>query len=159
MFDIAFIADEPLYVDDDGWSGLWARIVLGDFVERFVAPIGFWGRVDYERQWSEGASRLVDGADESAFVEEAGRTWWTAWREGSRILVQQRLLVAESMAPARAATAADMPYHLVGTREEVSEDGESLSQWSVSVADLRDFIERRTVPIRRPRRCTAAGVP
>lgn len=30
MFDIAFIESEPTYIDDDGWSGLWGRIVLGD---------------------------------------------------------------------------------------------------------------------------------
>jgi hypothetical protein len=85
MFDIAFVQNEQPYHGEDGWTGLWGRIILGDFAERFVAPIGSWQREDYERQWIEGARRLVEGAQESAFVAEAGRLWWVAWRQGQQI--------------------------------------------------------------------------
>src|SRR5215813_867818 len=95
MFDIAFLENERTYIDEDGWSGLWGRIVLGEFSETFVSPVERWSRGDYQRQWIHGANRLLGGAAESAFVEQAGRVWWTAWREGDSIVLQQRLLIAD----------------------------------------------------------------
>jgi len=146
MFDIAFIDDEPPYLDEEGWTGLGANIKLGDFSERFVAPIGLWQRVDYERQWIDGARRLIEGKRESAFVAEAGRLWWTAWRVGQQVLVQQRLLVDDSMARAWAADLQDLPYNLVGQRDTVSNDGEPLSEWKVTLPDLRAFVSRQPSP-------------
>jgi hypothetical protein len=146
VFDIWFNLDESAYVDEDGWPGLWGRIVLGEFAERFVAPIGSWSRSDYERQWIEGAKRLIDGAVESAFVEEAGRRWWTAWRVGVEVLIQQRLLVHQSMKPAWTATPEEIPYDLVGQRQTHSANGEPISEWTVTVADLEDFVARRAPP-------------
>jgi hypothetical protein len=119
VFDIAFISGEAPYVGAGGWSGSWALIVLGEFKEHFVAPTGSWRPTDYETQWLDGAHRLIDGARESCFVAEAGRLWWTAWREGARILVQQRLLVADSMAPGRNATAANLRTSSSGLGEHI----------------------------------------
>ncbi len=109
MFDIEFIPDEPHFSSEDGWSGLWGRIRLADFIERFVAPLGKWNQSDYERQWIEGAQRLIDGAPTSAFVIEADRVWWTAWRDSSNIYIQQQLLVVMQLAPVRTAWAANLP--------------------------------------------------
>jgi hypothetical protein len=146
VFDIAFISGEAPYVGAGGWSGSWALIVLGEFKEHFVAPTGSWRPTDYETQWLDGAHRLIDGARESCFVAEAGRLWWTAWREGARILVQQRLLVADSMAPGRNATAANLPYELIGPRRTRSDDNQPVSEWSVTVSDLVAFVNRRPRP-------------
>lgn len=142
MFDIAFIPGEPVFEDEEG-RGLWACTVLGDFRERFIAPTGWWERADYERQWIEGAERLVRGESPSAFVVEAGRTWWTAWREGDGVIIQQRMLVTDEMAPAWTAAADRLPYALVGPRRTRSAEGGSLSEWRVAIADLRDFLARR----------------
>ena len=145
MFDIAFLPDEPPYEDEEEWSGLWGRIELGaELRERFVAPIGWWTREDYERQWVEGARRLVEGARESAFVVEAGRLWWTAWREGETVVLQQRLLlVEEELAPAWTADAAHLPYALVGERCSQSEEGADVSEWRVPLVAMRSFLERQ----------------
>ena len=142
MFDIAFIPGEPPYEDEEG-RGLWGCTVLGDFSERFIAPTERWTREGYERQWIEGAERLLHGERSSAFVVEAGRVWWTAWREGGAVIVQQRYLVTDEMAPAWTAAASEMPYELVGTRSSTSSEGMGLSEWRVSIDDLRDFVVRR----------------
>jgi hypothetical protein len=142
MFDIAFVDGEPPYEDEEG-TGLWGCTVLGDFSERFIAPTGWWSREDYERQWIEGAQRLLAGEPVSAFTVEAGRVWWTAWREGAEVIVHQRYLFADEMAPARTAAASELPYELVGPRRGASEEGFSVSEWRVSIDDLRDFVARR----------------
>ena len=46
MFHIEFIDDEP-ELQEDGWLGLWGRITLGEYEERFLAPVGYWSRADY----------------------------------------------------------------------------------------------------------------
>jgi hypothetical protein len=146
VFDIAFLPGELPFEDEEeeGWTGLWGRTELeADFRERFVAPIGWWTREDYERQWLEGARRLLDGARESAFVLEAGRLWWMAWREGDTVVLQQRLLVGEEMAPAWRADAAHVPYTLVSKRRSQTEEGEDVSEWQVLLSDVGAFLERR----------------
>jgi hypothetical protein len=136
MFDIAFIPGEPPFEDEE-WIGLWGCTVLGEFRERFIAPTGWRGRADYERQWIEGAERLLRGEPSTAFAIEAGRLWWTAWRESAGVVVQQRLLVTDAMAPARTAEASSLPYELVGAR------GDNVSEWRVRFDDLRAFVARR----------------
>ena len=146
IFDIGVIEDEAPYVDDDGWTGVWARIALGEFDERFIARVAAWQLADYEGQWLDGARRLIDGARESCFVADAGRLWWTAWREGQIVLVQQRLLVEHTMVPARNADAASLPYELVGPRRTHSEQNEPYSEWQVTIGDLVAFVGRRCCP-------------
>jgi hypothetical protein len=143
VFDIAFLPGEPPYDSPNGWTGLWGETALGEFREGFCAPVGAWGRADYERQWVDGARRLIGGARESAFVVEAGRLWWTAWRDGEDVVVQQRLLVDEAMAPAWTARAGELPYELVGPRETHAEDGQPFSEWRVRLADMEAFVARR----------------
>lgn len=142
MFDIAFMPGEPRFEDEEG-TGLWGCTVMGGFSERFIAPLGFWRREDYERQWIDGAERLLRGASPSAFVVEAGRVWWTAWREGTDVFVHQRHLVLDEMAPAWTATPDDLPYALIGPRQTRTAEGTGISEWRVSLDDLRDFVARR----------------
>jgi len=143
MFDIEFISDDPIFAAEEGWSGLWGRIWLGDIGERFVAPLVEWHRSDYEAQWIAGAQRLIDGESKSAFVVEAGRLLWTAWREDLDIHIQQRLLLDEHCSSTWTASAADLPYDLIGPRESLTEDGSSISEWAVTLNDLREFVRRR----------------
>jgi hypothetical protein len=142
MFDIAFISDEPPFEDEEG-TGLWGCTVLGDFSERFIAPLGWWEPADYERQWLDGAERLLRGESPSAFTVEAGWVWWTAWREGADVFVHQRTLVLDEMAPAWTAMPDDLPYALIGPRNTHSAEGTTVSQWRVSIDDVRDFVARR----------------
>lgn len=58
-------------------------------------------------------------------------------------IVQQRLLVSSSMKRAWTAGVTNLPYDLVGLRLSVSDDGEPLSEWQVTVVDLLAFLNRR----------------
>lgn len=143
MFDLTLLPTEPLHVAQEGWRGLWGLSVLGDFEERFIAPIGWWQPRDYERQWILGARRLLAGASSSAFTVEAGKLWWVAWRTGAGVVIQQRLLLGEQMEPAWTATADEMPYELVGECVTHTEQGDQISTWRVTIAEIHDFVARR----------------
>jgi hypothetical protein len=139
MFNIEFIADEP-EAQEDGGVGLWGRTTLGEYQERFIAPLGFWSRADYERQWLEAARRLLGPADRTGFFTSAYQFWWTMWREGERVWVHEELITAERYA---GPYDGPMPYHLIGDRVTVPEGERPVSEWVIGLDDIQAYVERR----------------
>lgn len=69
---------------------------------------------------------------------------WPAWRDGDRVHVQNWLVLTEQLPTPFNPDEAD---RFVGVRETTSEDGEPISEWDVSLADVRAFVERRSAPL------------
>ena len=124
----------------DDWVALWGRITLGDHVEGFAAPIDFWRREDYERQWLEAARRLLGGSDRTGFFTAVYWTWWTMWREGERVFVHEEIILEDRFAGPYDGTA---PYHIIRDRTTHSEDGDEISTWEVALDDVRAYVKRR----------------
>jgi CdiI N-terminal domain len=143
LFDIAFLTDTPERQDQDGAGrdGLRGRTTLGDYTEEFLAPLDHWSRSDYERQWFEAANRVLGEAARAAFFTAAFRFWWTMWRESEVILVHEELLTPERLA--HVTDYGVVPYHLIEDRRTHSEDGAPISEWQITVADVRGFLKRR----------------
>jgi hypothetical protein len=144
LFDIAFTSDTLERQDEGeaGWDGLRGRTTLGAYAEGFVAPVGTWTRTDYERQWVEAARRLLGPAARAAFFTAAFRFWWVMWREGEVIFVHEEFLTPERLAGVADSGAA--PYHLIGDRRTHSLDGAPISEWRISAADVRGYVERHS---------------
>jgi hypothetical protein len=140
MFDITFVKDEA-EAQPDGWDGLWGRTVLGSCAEDFLAPLGPWQRADYERQWIEAARRLLGPPARAGFFTAAFRFWWVMWREGEEVIVHEELLTPERLTGLT--DWRNAPYQLIGAYRATSHDGTPISEWRLSVADLRDFLARR----------------
>jgi hypothetical protein len=125
---------------------IWGRIRLGHFQDEFQVPLFDWAPGDYVAQWLDAGERLVAGAPAVVFLTHmvhptaAYHMGWPAWREDDRVLVQERLFLAEQL---------DGPFDLehpevhLGPRLEVSDEGLRISQWTVSVHDIAAFVERR----------------
>lgn len=139
MFDIAFIRDQP-ELDDEGQPILWGRVDLGDYSERFTAPLGLWQRADYERHWLDAARRLLGESDRTAFFTWAYGMWWTMWREGNRVFVHEELMVPERYSGPYDGV---VPYHIIGDRVTDCEHEHPISEWEIALDDLRAFVERR----------------
>jgi len=139
MFDIEFVDSEP-ELQDEGWLGLCGRITIGDYSERFIAPLGTWTRADYERQWIEAAGRLVTDHERTAFVTVLLQFWWTMWREGDDVLVHEEMLIPERYP---GPWDGSVPYRLIEDRVTESEEGERMSEWRLRFGDIGDFMERR----------------
>ena len=126
-------------------------ITLGDWTEEFLSPLGAWTPADYERAWVAAAERLMAGETRVGFLHhfghpEAGHHFcWQAWREGGRVYLQERLILTEHLnEPFRA----DYPDVHVGPREQVSIDGERISEWQVGLTDIEAYLRRRqTSPV------------
>jgi hypothetical protein len=103
VFSIAFGSEPPYPLDGTGPLRRDALIVMDDFTEVFAAPIDFWNETDYERQWQEGAQRLVDGATQSCLltrVEDPTQDpilrWWALYRRpGDSVTVREHLWLPE----------------------------------------------------------------
>jgi contact-dependent growth inhibition (CDI) system CdiI-like immunity protein len=124
----------------------WGRITLGRFTEEFQAPLWDWAPGDYTTQWVEAAHRLTKGAPVAVFLthmshpQAAYHLGWPAWRDGERVYVQERLFLREQLT---GAFDPEYPEVHAGPRQEISEDGERISQWEVSMRDVIAFLERR----------------
>ena len=81
----------------------WGRIRLGEFRDEFQVPLYDWAPGDYVAQWLDAAERLVAGAPAVVFLTHmvhptaAYHMGWPAWRDGDRVLVQERLFLAEQL--------------------------------------------------------------
>jgi hypothetical protein len=127
----------------------WGRITLGHFREEFQAPLYEWAPGDYVAHWLESAERLVVGAPVAVFLthmvrpDDAYHLGWPAWREGERVFVQERLFLREHL---NGTFDPDNPEVHAGSRQELSPEGERISQWQVGLDDVAAFLERRRSP-------------
>jgi len=137
VFNIEFITDAP-ELQEDGWLGLWGRITLGDYEERFLAPLGYWSRTDYERQWLEAARHLLGSADRTGFFTSPYRFWWTMWREGERVFVHEELITPERYAGPYDGT---IPLQIIEDRITQNEEGQQISEWEIPLQDIRAYVE------------------
>jgi hypothetical protein len=114
-------------------------ITIGDYEESFLAASGVWDWQAYERQWRAAARRLLKHRDRTAFVTsfshpDAHHNFaWLAWCEQNLVYLQNRLLLREFLP---SVLDVDRIDEVVGSRETVTEDGEEISQWTVSLADI-----------------------
>jgi hypothetical protein len=65
---------------------------------------------------------------------------WPAWREDDRVVVQERLFLREHL---NGAFDPENPEVHAGPRQELSLEGERISQWQVGLRDVAAFVERR----------------
>ena len=131
----------------------WGRLTLGQFQEEFQAPLYDWAPGDYVAHWLESAQRLIRGAPVAVFLthmmrpDAAYHLGWPAWREGDRVVVQERLFQREHL---NGDFDPEFPEVHVGERQETSIEGARISQWTVGLRDIVGFVERRTRPAAEP---------
>lgn len=143
MFDIELLGRPE--GEGDGLFN-WGRLTLGRFQEEFQAPLYEWAPGDYAAHWLESAHRLIRGSPVAVFLTHMARpdaayhVGWPAWREGDRVYVQERLFLREQL---DGDFDPEFPEVHVGPRHELSDEGERISQWEVTMGDLTAFVERR----------------
>ena len=139
MFDIHLESQRVLHEDGEFWRG---SITLGQYSEQFLAAAWLWPRTRYEEQWRGAASALVQGAARSAFITSFSHpdahhnVIWPAWREGNRVHIQNRLLLREHLP---AVLDPERIEEFVGERRVTSDEGEAISDWTVTLEEIRAF--------------------
>jgi hypothetical protein len=100
------------------------EIVVGDFRETFVCHSDDF--VGLEEGWRERLGALVEG-EPVVVLRHDPRFAWIVYREGADCYVQQRLSLDGSFAD-------------VLPRVTTTEDGEAVSEWAATLADIGQFL-------------------
>lgn len=121
------------------------ELQLADFRERFGANTSFWTADDYERQWTRAAEALLAGAAKGAFVtsltdpSHPGFAFiWEFLRDGDELVFHNRLIALHEHQP---------PFdpwdvaRYVEPHEPDHEEGDGISEWRVSAAELEVALE------------------
>ena len=142
VFAIEFDSVQPREVENIATGS----ITLGSYRETFEAPLHVWRRQDYESHWREAVHRILGGAPSTALITELYDPisanfikWWPAYRFGGEIRFHNQLLL---MADLHGPFDLSEVYRHIGPYEQLTEDGEQISEWAVPVRELEDFLRR-----------------
>jgi hypothetical protein len=148
VFSIEF-TEEAATASGVGGLARFGIIQLDMERERFLAPLSYWSVADYERQWRAAVRRIVDGQPRAALITSLADPsladfveWWPLYRVGQTVSVQNQLLFLDSL---REPFDPADPYPHVSELRTRSEDGQAISEWRITLADLEQFLSR-TVP-------------
>ena len=90
--------------EGDGSAEAFGRIVIGDFRETFVVPLGLWGESDYRASWRafevlEGDPRAVACLMTSMTDPVASNflICWPVYREGADVYVQNAIVLLDEI--------------------------------------------------------------
>lgn len=141
MFDIAF---EPDDADVSPVEHATGRIIVGEFEERFEAPLDHFSRSDYENQWTDAANQILAFGNPVAFITSMVDPtnanflhWWPAYRFGDEIRIQHQILFLDQVA---GSFSMDRPYEHIPPYRRTNEEGDDRSEWGTSVSALDDFV-------------------
>jgi len=137
MFDIRILEDSPP-------TGR-GEITLGEFKEGFQVVLEYWNADEYRGQWL-GALQLVTSNPGARAALITSLTdpqtanflfWWPIYREAEELVFQNQVLIFEDL---------DEPFKLrnytdfISRYERFNDDGDEISEWRVSVDDVRSFL-------------------
>jgi contact-dependent growth inhibition (CDI) system CdiI-like immunity protein len=135
------LVEEPASDVESSRLGL---ITIGSYVERFVAPIDYWDVTHYRHHWQQALTRIVQGFSTSTLVTSMYDPavanfiyWWPMYRLGHTVYFQNHILFLNEL---KTPFDPNDPFPFVPERKMFNVDGEKISEWSASIADLESFL-------------------
>lgn len=147
-FAICFKNEPNQYLDDDPTvPSAIGRIVAGKLDEEFVSSLYEWSKETYQSQWLHSLERFLGGEKKAVLItwyvnpkESSNLQWWALYRgEADTVHVQNHLPWYSNFDREFSATEADSFLH---DRMTANQDGIALSEWSVSLLEIKDFFEQ-----------------
>lgn len=147
-FSIGFTGAPNQFLDDDpSIPSAIGQIVIGEFKEEFVSSLYEWTKEDYVAQWTSSLRRFLAGADRAVLItfyvnskESSNLEWWALYRgEGGVVHVQNHLPWHDNFDREFSVSQAESFLH---DRMTVNDDGQSLSEWDVPLADIETLVSK-----------------
>jgi hypothetical protein len=142
-FSIAFLDEPTIYEDDDAATpSAVGRLVIGDWEEEFVSSLFRWSKEDYHAQWLLAIESPLSGSDKAALIVEylgpdAGRLWWwPIYRIEDTAYFQEQILFFDRL---KEPFSIERAFSFVKDRQITNEDGDKISEWSVSLSEIKQF--------------------
>jgi hypothetical protein len=143
--EIAFTEDHGM---DEGIPFRGLRLTLQNYTEEEAADLTFWSTKDHENQWLTELNHLMASRDKGALIisipdpANPFRVWtWTMWKKDDHVLFQNRLLFM--LEGSRTFNPACVSEY-IGEYQSHDEDGDRISEWTVPIAAIRNFINERS---------------
>jgi hypothetical protein len=134
------VLDEPKG-DVFGEYCSWCQIDIEGFYERFPAPVEVWDIGRYKQQWRDCIQRVAQGTSKDYLVTAMRDPWSTdfislfvLYREGEDVFIQNQIVLCEGN---EAQISRMEMLDLIEDRETHTDDGEEISEWKVSIGELR----------------------
>lgn len=152
-FSISFL-DEPIvreynHETHEWESGAMGLLVLGDWKESFLSTLFEWNKQDYEAQWLHAIRKLLNGKTKVPLIVEyidpsraSKLIWWPMYRVEDTVYIQNHILWYEQLAEPFSIGNAGLSLR---DRQTHSEDGQLISEWSVSLAEIEKFANERSI--------------
>jgi len=125
------------------------ELKLGEDCEHFGSILGFWRVDDYEESWLAALRRLVSGASVSCLatsvIDPSNANFlevWPLYQEEGSVYVQNSLIFPDQLSREFNPAA---PWESIDPRSVIDEDGEAISEWRVSLDDVREFLESNSL--------------
>ncbi|MGI4829875.1 MAG: hypothetical protein ACRYFU_17020 [Janthinobacterium lividum] len=133
---------------DEGIRFRPLKLTLGNFVEGELADLTSWSETDYEEQWMNELRAIVNSRDRGALivsVHDPAHAFhirsWPMWRIGTLVYFQSRILF---MLDGDGHFDPKRVHELVGSHMVQDEDGQQLSEWSVSALAIWRFLDQHS---------------
>ncbi|MBB5065250.1 hypothetical protein [Granulicella mallensis] len=145
MFSIGFTNEELEYpYDDTSIPAQPGCLILDGSTEDFLANLSLWSKADYESHWKLELGALLGGRRKVALVvsydnPEASSNMeiWRVYRDGEWAHLQNQLLQYRQL-PKNFSVSELSQY--IQDRVVVTEEGNKISEWDVSVHDIEAFL-------------------
>lgn len=153
-FSIQILPGPPVR-DESGFDYRQGEIRLGSYIETLFIRTAYWSESRYVCQWREALARIVTDSEVSCLItsledprlrsagsdsdaEFHASEWWPLYRVGSLVYVHNGVIFPHEVTPL---FDENDPYKLVPPRRVVNVDGHRLSEWEVSVKEVREFLD------------------
>jgi hypothetical protein len=128
----------------DEQKACYGYIQIGDFREKLEINVSFWMPEDYIAQWNRAILRIVEKDEKSCLITSLSSPqdsnfifWWPMYRNKDTVFIQNGILFLDEIS---SSFTFENPYEDVPDRETVSEDGEPISEWEISIDALKNYL-------------------
>jgi|SRR5262245_37081281 len=142
-FSIDLIPD-PVPKLDPGVIASLGVIQIGSFQERFIASLMYWKTDDYNRHWKQAIERILHLSDVSCLITSMTDPttgdhifWWPMYRVNDQVFIQNHILFIDQL---QYQLDERNPFSSVTERQIIDEDGNRISEWSVQINELEEFL-------------------
>jgi hypothetical protein len=151
MFKIE-LTDKPLEYpfDDPSIPAAPGMLMLGKYMEEFLANMSLWDKSAYESHWLSELQALCQGKPKVALIvsyddpkASSNLEIWRAYLDGEWVHFQNQLLWYTDL-PAEFEILKISQY--IPDRAVISAEGERYSEWDVALRDIELFLRRPTAP-------------
>ncbi len=125
---------------------LRGEIEINGYRESFFAPVDFWSKLDYVNSWKKsliqglqtcGHAVLLTSMRDPKFCNFA--FYWVVYIEGEDAYIQNGVFFMERLP---SPFVMDEINSYISERQEIDEDGFSISQWKVNKKSVVDFLSK-----------------